>query len=293
MNSRLVLPQVAALAPGVLDAGARWQLPSGVPVLRRSLCSLAQPCLKLPQHTPRFLFHDATVLLVAAGRLELDDGGNQIAVDASTSLLLVDPNTCADLLKKPGGVEQRFRSVFLTLSTMLLDTFHRVSPSGPTDKIRPASFQQALLDDDLAATLRHVLESVDARLVSDERLQYRLMDLLAALAERGHFFRQTAQHGTSRRLRTLIGEAPERHWTAHEAGRALAMSEATLRRRLSDDRVRFEDLLIDVRMHHAMMLVQTTSWSIPHIAQACGYKSRARFADRFRARFGYLPSTVR
>ncbi|WP_315138655.1 helix-turn-helix domain-containing protein [Achromobacter marplatensis] len=71
------------------------------------------------------------------------------------------------------------------------------------------------------------------------------------------------------------------------------MSEATLHRRLSDERVRFEDLLIDVRMHHTMMLVQTTSWSIPHIAQACGYKSRARFAERFRARFGYLPSTVR
>lgn len=293
MISSIVSPQVAAPAHGVLDAGVRWQLPSGAPILRRGLCSLAQPCLKQLQHTPRFLFHEATVLLVVAGRLDLDDGDNQIAVDASTSLLLVDPNTRTDLLKTPGGVEQRFRSVFLTLSAILLDTFHRVRPSVATDQIRPASFQQMLLDDDLAATLRHVLESVDARYVSDERLRYRLMDLLATLAERGHFFRQAVQHGTSGRLRTLIGEAPERHWTAHEAGRALAMSEATLRRRLSEERIRFEDLLIDVRMHHAMMLVQTTSWSIPQIAEACGYKSRARFAERFRARFGYLPSTVR
>ncbi|MFN9474379.1 hypothetical protein [Acidovorax sp.] len=46
-------------------------------------------------------------------------------------------------------------------------------------------------------------------------------------------------------------------------------------------------------MHHALMLVQTTSWSVPRTVPACGYQSRARFAERFRARFGYLPSTVR
>lgn len=71
------------------------------------------------------------------------------------------------------------------------------------------------------------------------------------------------------------------------------MSETTPRWRLAQEHVRVDALLGDIRMHHALMLVQTTSWSVPHIAQACGYQSRARFAERFRARFGYLPSTVR
>lgn len=66
-----------------------------------------------------------------------------------------------------------------------------------------------------------------------------------------------------------------------------------MRRRLAGESVRFVDLLIDTRMHHAMMLLQTTSWSIPRVALACGYQSRARFADGFRARFGYLPSVIR
>lgn len=271
-----------------------WQLPSGAPVLRRSLCTLAQPCLKQPQHTPRFVFREATIVLVAAGRLDLDDGAAQMAVDSPASLLLVAPNTCADLMKTPGGSEQRFRSILLTLPNMLLESFHRARPPAAADREeRTAPFRQMPLDDDLASTLRQVHDSIDVRRVGDERLQYRLMDLLAALAERGHAFWPSAQNSTAARLRTLIGEAPERRWTAHEAGRTLAMSEATLRRRLANERERFDNLLVDVRMHHAMMLVQTTSWSIPLIAQASGYQSRARFAERFRARFGYLPSAVR
>lgn len=273
--------------------GAQWSLPSGAPVLRRGLCSLAQPSLTQVQHTPRFLFHEATVLLVASGRLDLDDGTNPVSVGPGTSLLLVEPETCADLLKTPDGPEQRFRSLFLTLSATLLEAFHRAHPSSPPGNGDPAPYRQVPLDEDLESTFRWVLESVEARPASDERLQYRLMDLLLALAERGHAFRNAGQGGTAGRLRALLGEAPDRHWTANEAGRALAMSEATLRRRLAGENVRFEDLLAGIRMNHAMMLLQTTSWSIPRIALACGYQSRARFADRFRARFGYLPSAVR
>lgn len=64
-------------------------------------------------------------------------------------------------------------------------------------------------DGDLAASLRHVVDGAADVRISDERLRYRLMDLLAALAERGHLFRAERQ-GTSGRLRTLIGEATTR-----------------------------------------------------------------------------------
>ncbi|WP_312589742.1 helix-turn-helix transcriptional regulator [Comamonas terrigena] len=273
--------------------GLPWRLPAGAPIWRRGLCTVAQPCLKQVQHTPRFLFQDATVLLIAAGRLDLDSGTHRIDVDAPASLLLVDANTCADLRKTPGGGEQRFRSVFLTLSAQLLDAFRRGRATWAEAVQAAAPFQQIALDADLASSLQHLLASAADGQLSDERLRYRAMDLLAALAERGGVFRPPQSPGLSGRLRALIGEAPSQHWTAQTAGKALAVSEATLRRRLAGESARFEDVLIDVRMHHAMMLVQTTSWSVPEIAQACGYKSRARFAERFKARFGYLPSAVR
>lgn len=290
-DSSTALPQQSVHAPA--GAGAHWLLSSAAPVLRHGLCSLAQPCLAQTQHTPGFLFHDATVLLVAAGRLDVGAGVSQLSVDAPTSLLLIEAGTCADLLKTPGGSEQRFRSIFLTLSTTLLEAFHQTHAARMQNNSQPTPYQQPILDDDLVSTFRRVIESVDIQRVSDARLQHQLMDFLLLLAERGHGFQDAKQRGTAGHLRTLIAEAPEQHWTAHQAGRALAMSEATLRRRLAGEGVRFEHLLIDTRMHHAMMLLQTTSWSIPRIALACGYQSRARFADRFRTRFGYLPSAVR
>lgn len=292
-------PQAAPLAAAADASDAThagdlpWRLPAGAPIWRRGLCTVAQPCLKQVQHTPRFLFQDATVLLIAAGWLDLDSGTHRIGVDAPASLLLVDANTCADLRKTPGGMEQRFRSVFLTLSPELLEAFRRGRVTGAGTAQAGAPFQQVPLDADLASSLQHLLASAADGQLSDERLRYRAMDLLAALAERGGVFRPPQSPGLSGRLRALIGEAPSQHWTAQTAGKALAVSEATLRRRLAGESARFEDVLIDVRMHHAMMLVQTTSWSVPEIAQACGYKSRARFAERFKARFGYLPSAVR
>lgn len=290
---RLVEPQQTASLTAHVAAHKHWELPSGTPVLRRGLCALAQPVLTRVQHTPGFLFHDATVLLIAAGRLDLDDDTHPLAIDAQASLLLVEPGTCVNLVKTPDDHEKCFRSIFLTLSAPLLEAFQRTSHAHPSNGAKQAPYALTALDDDLAATFQLVLESVDIKRVSDERLQCRLMDLLFALAERGHVFRGPIQSGTAGRLRTLISEAPDQAWTAHEAGRALAMSEATLRRRLASESVRFENLLIDTRMHHALMLLQTTSWSIPHVAQACGYQSPARFSERFRARFGYLPSGVR
>jgi hypothetical protein len=111
-------------------ANLAWSLPAGAPVWRHGLCGLAQPRLEPAQHTPRFLFHEATLVLVVAGRLQLEDGSRSSAVvaESPTSLLLVQPATCAELVKTPGGAEQRFRSVLLTLSADLPEAFHRIRP---------------------------------------------------------------------------------------------------------------------------------------------------------------------
>lgn len=38
------------------------------------------------------------------------------------------------------------------------------------------------------------------------------------------------------------------------------------------EQLRFDALLLEVRMHHAMALLQTTGWSVPRVAEACGYR---------------------
>lgn len=271
-----------------------WHSPSGAPVLRHQLCGLCQPLLKREVHTPQFLFHDATVLVILSGHLNISEGGQQLLIDAPTELLLIERHTHSDLKKTPAGDNQIFRSIFLTLSAELLDLFHRtyhaVTPPVSTDN---RAFKRVPLDDDLLATLYHVVGSVEKQEISDVRLQYRLLDFLVALAERGHTFAHIPVDSISSRLRTMIFETPEKHWTAETAGKIVAMSPATLRRRLATEQVRFEDLLIDARMHYGMMLLQSTKWDMARIAEACGYKSRVRFAERFQKLFGCSPSAMR
>lgn len=267
---------------------------SGAPWLRPGLCLLARPCLATLQYTPRFLFPEAALVQVLAGQLDLADGTHGLSVSAGPALVMVDPDTCADLRKTPGGSgSARFRSVLLAFDAELLEAARREPSGSPPWPASGAPFRSVPLDEDLARTVEHAVDGVAAPGVSDERLQYRLLELLCALRERGHGFRAAPGNATTRRLRALLAAAPQQRWTAAQAGQRLAMSEATLRRRLAAERQRFDDLLADVRMQHALMLLQTTGWSIPRIALACGYQSRARFAERFRRRFGYLPSSVR
>jgi len=272
-------------------SGGVSPLPSGAPIVLRGLCSLAQPYLRRAQYIPHFFFQDATLLLIVSGTLGLSNATDDFTVDSNDSLLLVKPGTWANLHKTPTGAQQCFRSVYLTFSGELLEHFQRERPHAEPKGLN--TVQSTPLDTDLKTTLEWVCNSILSPDISEDRLRFRLLDLLAALAERGLVFSQYQAPSTASRVRLMLSENPAHPWTAREVGRALAMSEATLRRRLSEEQVRFDELLIEVRMHHGLMLLQSTHWSIIQVAEACGYLSRARFTERFTKRFGYLPSSVK
>ncbi|MBN3217653.1 AraC family transcriptional regulator [Pectobacterium polaris] len=286
---------VTALRPAapLLSSKADWTLPSGQPLQRYGLCALAQPHLRTPQQTTRFHFYEATLLLVLSGRLTIFEQNETTVVDNPTQLCLITPDANADLAKTPGGPDSAFRSIFLTFSSTLLARFYHRYPDEFPATHHPRPFTTLALDNDLSCTLQYLVEGITGNTLNESRLELRLMDMLLALSERGYRFGAPPQPGVTAQLRALISEEPEHHWTAQSAGRLLAMSEATLRRRLSAEQTRFEVLLLETRMQHAMMLVQTTSWSMQRLAEACGYKSSARFSERFKTRFGCSPTKIR
>ncbi len=95
------------------------------------------------------------------------------------------------------------------------------------------------------------------------------------------------------RVRAHLAQDLARDWTAEDLARALATSEATLRRRLAGEGTGFAALLTDLRMNRALGLLQTTDQPVGVIAQDVGYASASRFAVRFRARFGLAPGEIR
>lgn len=254
---------------------------------------LAQPCLRRPQQARRFRFFEATLILVSSGRLTLDNGEALMELDGPLTLMAVAQNACADVKKIPGGHDLTFRSLFLAFAPEVILEFYKRYGNEMSTSSPVTSYRRMTLDDDLADTLNYCLRGMYAAQVSDREQMHRLTGLLLALAERGSLFARPSTQHVGDRLTGLLAEDPAHHWTAAKAGRELGMSEATLRRRLAAENLRFETLLLDIRMHHAMTLLQTTTRSVPQIAEACGYRANSRFSLRFRERFGCSPSRVR
>ena len=94
-------------------------------------------------------------------------------------------------------------------------------------------------------------------------------------------------------MRAQLAGRLDLDWTADRMARELAMSAATLRRRLAAEGATFADLVVDARMSSALTLLQATAQPVADIALSVGYESASRFAIRFRQRFGFAPSAVR
>lgn len=124
-------------------------------------------------------------------------------------------------------------------------------------------------------------------------LSFRIGELLEALALCGFVPLPRAGEPTTERVRMLLAAAPAEDWRAEHVASRLAMSPATLRRRLAAEGSGFRDVLEEVRLSHALALVQGSAQPLKWVALACGYQSASRFAERFRERFGCLPSALR
>lgn len=73
----------------------------------------------------------------------------------------------------------------------------------------------------------------------------------------------------------------------------LAMSESTLRRKLTTENTSLQYLKDQARLSYGLHLLQTTDWSVLQVAEHCGYQSQSRFTSRFKQRFGLTPSALR
>lgn len=260
---------------------------------RDNLCSLSRPLLRNSQSTKDFYFPQATLIIILSGSLVLHTANSVHTLTPSTSGCLIAQDTCLDIEKYPDRDGQPFRSLFLTISTNIIREFAKryteiISRASSVAEIAFIPVNKALID-----SLFTLQTSLNQPELNDTRLELRLLDLLLVLAEQGHCFLPLAKRSVTLQLRELLQKAPEQHWTAKEAGKRLAMSESTLRRRLSGENSRFETLLLETRMMHAMFLLQTTSFTLQGVAEQCGYLSYARFAEQFKKRFSTPPSRVR
>lgn len=128
----------------------------------------------------------------------------------------------------------------------------------------------------------------------DAVARQRVLEVMHWLLEDGLVLRSApVDTSVAIQVRALIAGRLDHDWTAPRVAQALAMSEATLRRRLVAEGASMSALIVDARMATALTLLQATAQPVSEIANAVGYESPSRFAIRFRERFGFAPTAVR
>lgn len=159
--------------------------------------------------------------------------------------------------------------------------------------VRPAPLIVPPLPPEAVALFDALLDpAAQGRLPGAIRLA-RLEELAIWLAEAGALLAPPAPPRLTDRLRDLLGRDPAAPWSAARATLALAMSEATLRRHLAAEGTGFAETLRDLRLTHALALLQTTALPVARVAEESGYASPQQFARAFRARWGLSPREIR
>lgn len=227
-------------------------------------------------------FGDFIVARIQSGQKRLADGTQRSAVEPG-HYLVVTPGTLLNVENLPAG-DAPYRSSCIAVSRELLQK------SWPADAA-PARWAVLQPYPMLDQAFAHAETGLQQQL-PQAVLVHRVRELLEALGL-GGFRPALHEPGIVERVRLALAAAPDRGWRAQDMTAQLAMSTATLRRKLAAEGTGFRTLLEEVRLCHALALIQTTTQPLKRIAEDCGYLSASRFATRFRKRFGTLPSELR
>lgn len=235
----------------------------------------------------RVVVDQATLILVEEGRKRIRWSGGECVASAGEGIALQAGET-VDISNTPGP-SGAYRALWICWFPELLDV---VTPMPRRSSPRVAHHQA--LGESFRASFYRAFDSLgEADELPASIAMHRLAEVLLWLRERGFRFSQPAPPSLGQRIRRLLSSDPATEWSMESVAHETATSVPTLRRRLAAEGIAFRDLVQDVRMSHALTLLQNTDTSVLEVALATGYASPSRFTARFRARFGYLPTDVR
>lgn len=224
------------------------------------------------------------VILVRAGTKRVQQGTRLVTISPASIGVL--PAHVPLTIENQPSLTGPYAASLLIPAESILDSLRKEAlPDG--DPCKTTCHDRAL------AAFERALTVLEDPLTPDRLRNHAVREVLLWLGEEGIGFGPVRPVSLTNRLRSALSQDPDTPWRSADAARALAVSEATLRRRLAADGTSFGDLLVDVRMTHALGLLQTSDLAINRIALEVGYASASRFAVRFKARFGVSPSAIR
>jgi AraC-like DNA-binding protein len=236
--------------------------------------------------TSRISIRLPTLVHVMRGSKSVEHGSRTLRIGAGQ--LAVLPCGVYDLTNEPGHEgPYEARSLSVDLDRVTNHAPARFAGSGS------GAFVVSRFDAGLREAFDQAQRAIVKSEIPEQVAKLRVLALLEWFKSMGYGLPLPKPSSTSERVRDLIMSQPDKHWDAESVAVHLCMSTPTLRRRLQDHSETFTGILLDVRMSHALWLLQTTSLPVTEVALASGYESHSYFSSRFRERFGFTPTAVR
>ena len=204
-------------------------------------------------------------------------------------LLAMAPGARLDVVNRPDPVVGRY----LTLSIPLCDQVLAAARQLCAQPVPPSGLGFTTLP---ISALQSEWEAFAEAVEQDDETQARLavLRILMRLAHTGFGdLLLPASPTLSARVRGIVTQAPARRWRSADFEDALAISGATLRRRLaSEGPASLRDLIAQARLACALEMLYTTRSPVKTVAHRVGYRSVESFARRFRDRYGLDASSI-
>ncbi|EED31708.1 transcriptional regulator OruR [gamma proteobacterium NOR5-3] len=102
-----------------------------------------------------------------------------------------------------------------------------------------------------------------------------------------------AVQGFTGQVRRLLANAPGHHPSIEDAAGKLAMSERSLRRRLSEEGTTYKEVVLDFRMELASSYLRGREMTIQEVAFLAGYADASNFHRTFSRYYGATPGEFR
>lgn len=235
------------------------------------------------------LFIDQPVLIaVERGSKALRHEKGECIIGSGEAVAIAGGQT-VDLVNRPAA-DGSYRAFWLVWDRALIAAHALAHPAQPViAQALPLLGQSA----EFMAAFRRSVDAVEDEAMPVDIARHRAGEMLLWIGAQGGKFAPVEALTVAIKVRRLIGHDLARDWSAAAIASALAMSEATLRRRLADEDTSLSEILVDARMSFALNLLQCSAQPVTQIAFHVGYQSPSHFAVRFRRRFGFSPSAIR
>lgn len=218
-------------------------------------------------------------------------------------LMIAPKGVAYDATATPDRRSGRYRALVLQLHPEAAASLARRDPtlcvSPALGAFDPTRIHVLSADAIALQALLHFTRTLLVSGVNETILHHRLEDLLLSLSlqhirERQRRTTATDVHAIARSdlvlaTRLLIRTDPEAAWPADVIAHSLAVSGATLRRRLAAAGLTLRTIRTDERMALAAALLTAPGVRVGDVALRCGYQSSSKFSAQFRRWFGVAP----